>query len=113
VFEAAAPAAAPATAPAPLAPLPVAAPPPPAVLPPPPPPRAPAPPEPEASFADPSDPPAALRAPAERPGLAPMVAWGVSILLVAGGAIGVLAQRAAIVEAWPPAARFFGWLGLG
>jgi predicted Zn finger-like uncharacterized protein len=111
VFEAAAPVAE-EERPPPPPPEPVrAAPPPPA-------PRAAPAPEPpaeeeEARFDD--TPPAPLVPPPrrERPAKAPVLAWGASLLAVGGGVWALFAHRGAVVEAWPPAARLFLWLGMG
>lgn len=39
-----------------------------------------------------------------------MLAWGVSLALLAGLAVAVWQNRAAIEAAWPPAARAYGWV---
>ncbi|WP_419899682.1 zinc-ribbon domain-containing protein [Roseomonas sp. USHLN139] len=48
-------------------------------------------------------PPRASRAPV-------VVAWIASLLLVAGGCVALWHYRLAIVAAWPPSARLFGWI---
>ncbi|MCA3280994.1 MAG: zinc-ribbon domain-containing protein [Roseomonas sp.] len=40
-------------------------------------------------------------------------AWAASIALLIGGGLAAIIQRDAVMEAWPPAARLFGALGLG
>ena len=41
------------------------------------------------------------------------VAWAASIALLIGGGLAAIIKRDALMEAWPPAARLFGALGLG
>jgi predicted Zn finger-like uncharacterized protein len=56
------------------------------------------------------------RAPARvtQPGgmVAPLLAWALSLALLAGAAILLVRHRDAVVAAWPPAARLFLALGL-
>jgi predicted Zn finger-like uncharacterized protein len=40
-------------------------------------------------------------------------AWAASILVLILGGVGAVAQRAEIMEVWPPSARLFAALGLG
>jgi hypothetical protein len=40
-------------------------------------------------------------------------AWAASIALLIGGGLAAIIKRDALMEAWPPAARLFGALGLG
>lgn len=40
-------------------------------------------------------------------------AWAASIALLIGGGLAAIINREAVMEAWPPAARLFGALGLG
>jgi predicted Zn finger-like uncharacterized protein len=51
--------------------------------------------------------------PARRGGLALAAAWAASGLVLAGFIAAMLAYRAPIAEAWPPAARLYLLLGLG
>ncbi|MBE9605056.1 zinc-ribbon domain-containing protein [Acetobacteraceae bacterium H6797] len=37
--------------------------------------------------------------------------WAASLALLAGGAAGAWVWRDAVMEAWPPAAHLFAWLG--
>jgi hypothetical protein len=41
------------------------------------------------------------------------VAWAASIALLIGGGLVAIIKRDVVMEAWPPAARLFGALGLG
>ena len=41
------------------------------------------------------------------------LAWAASIALLIGGGLAAIIKRDALMEAWPPAARLFGALGLG
>jgi predicted Zn finger-like uncharacterized protein len=43
---------------------------------------------------------------------APLLAWLVSLAVLAGAAAALVHYRAAVIEAWPPAARLFLALGL-
>ena len=49
----------------------------------------------------------------ETPSRGLRVAWAASIALLIGGGLAAIIKRDALMEAWPPAARLFGALGLG
>lgn len=49
----------------------------------------------------------------EAPSRGLRVAWAASIALLIGGGLAAIIKRDALMEAWPPAARLFGALGLG
>lgn len=56
--------------------------------------------------------PAPARMTQESDTVAPLLAWAVSLALVAGAVLALLWNRDAVVAAWPPAAHLFSALGL-
>jgi predicted Zn finger-like uncharacterized protein len=64
------------------------------------------------SVLQPSRPPPLITAPQRNSRVAPLLAWALSLLLLAGLAVLLVQKRDAVMSAWPPATHLFTALGL-